>query len=209
MRVGGGTIQESRYVKNLGVMFDRHLSWNAHVSDVVQRCIGLLIGPRQMRHFLLPRHAMLASVQGLVLSRVRYCISVYGNGSVKNDSRLMKVVNFATRVVTGLIKFDHVSRARDDLYLHTPRQMCDLQTAIAAHKVILYHEPADLAVLLRTHADTRDGDRVTRQDRRLRLPAMRTAAGQRSFEYRAAHLLNSMPEDASYLTPAAFKRTAK
>ena len=121
----------------------------------------------------------------------------------------MKVVNFATRVVTGLRKFDNVSRARDDLYLHTPRQMCDLQIAIAAHKVILYHEPADLAVLLNTHADTRDDDRVTRQDRRLRLPAMRTAAGQRSFEHRAAHLLSSMPEDESDHTPAAFKRTAK
>ena len=43
-----------------------------------------------------PRRALLAIVQSLVISRVRYCMSVYGNGSSANDTRLLKVVNFAT-----------------------------------------------------------------------------------------------------------------
>ena len=44
VRVGGEIIQESLCVKNLGVLFDRHLTWDAHVSDVVRKCVGLLIG---------------------------------------------------------------------------------------------------------------------------------------------------------------------
>ena len=39
------------------------------------------------------------------------------------DSRLLKVVNFATSVVTGLRRYDHVSRARYDLGLLTPRDV--------------------------------------------------------------------------------------
>ena len=208
MRVGGGTIQESRYVKNLGVLFDRHLSWDAHVSDVVRKCVGLLIGLRRLSHFL-PQRATLTIVHGLVMSRVRYCLSVYGNGSAANDARLMKVVNFATRVVAGLRKFDHVSSARSDLALRTPRQMCDSRTAIIAQKVCAFGEPQDLAQLFSTFSDSRQCERVTRQDRDLRPPKTRTAVGQRSFAYRATSLLNAMPENVRRLEPAAFKRAAK
>ena len=76
--VGGETIRENRCVKNLGVLFDRHLTWDAHVSDVVRSCVGLLVGLRHLRNFL-PRLVMLAVVRALVISRVNYCLSVYGN----------------------------------------------------------------------------------------------------------------------------------
>ena len=137
---------------------------------------------------------MLTIVQGLVISRVRYCLSVYGNGSAANDARPMKIVNFATRVAAGLRKFDHVSQVRSGLGLHTPRQMCDSQTAIVANRVRVLGEPEDLASLF-TFADVRQCDRATRQDPSLRPPTTRTAAGQRSFAYRAASLLSAMPDD--------------
>ena len=205
VRVGGETVRESPCVKNLGVLFDRHLSWDAHVSDVVRKCVGLLIGLRHLRHFL-PQHVILIVVNGLVISRVRYCISVYGNGSAANDTRLLKILNFATRVVTGLKKYDHVSRARGDLNICTPRQMCDMRTVTIAHKACFASEPADLAYLFRTYADARTCTRTTRQDRNLRPPAMRTAAGQRSFSFRATSLMNSLPEDVREMAPSAFRR---
>ena len=208
MRVGGETVKESPCVKNLGVLFDRHLSWDAHVSDVIRKSIGLLIGLRHLRHFL-PRHAILSIVKGLVISRVRYCISVYGDGSAANHDKLLKVINFAARVVTGIKKYDHISRARDALGLHTPRMMCDLQTASVAHKAIAVGVPDSLAELFHTYAAARDCGRSTRQDRLLRPPGVRTAAGQRAFAYRAATLLNEMPEDVRSRTPSTFKLAAK
>ena len=87
--------------------------------------------------------------------------------------------------------------------------MCDMQTAVTAHKALLLRTPVDLASLLFTHAEARECDRTTRQDRRLRAPAMRTAAGQRCFAYRATQLLNSLPEDGRDLGPAAFKRVVR
>ena len=208
VRVGGGTVRESQHVKNLGVLFDRHLSWDAHVSDVVRKSVGLLIGLRHLSRYL-PRRVLLTIVQGLIISRVRYCITVYGNGSVTNDTRLLRVINFAVRVVTGLRKFDHVSRARVDLGLQTPRQLCDVQTVVVAHRALAVGEPESLAQLFQTYADSRGGERVTRQDNDLRPPTMRTAAGQRSFAYRAATMLNAMPADVKELNHTAFKRAAK
>ena len=40
-------------------------------------------------------------------------------------------------IVTGLEKYDHVSDARCGLGLLTPRQMCDMNTAVVAHKACL------------------------------------------------------------------------
>ena len=209
VRVGGETVQESPSVKNLGVLFDRHLTWDDHVSAVVRQCVGLLIGLRHLRH-LLPRHVMRTVVDGLVLSRVRYCIAIYGCGTSKNDARLMSVVNFATRVVTGLRKYDHVSRAREELGFISPRLMCDVSTMTVAQKAIVCGEPTDISSQFVTFVDSRQRcDRGTRQDRRLRPPPMRTAAGQRSFTYRAASLLNELPASTLELNPARFKRAVK
>ena len=83
------------------------------------------------------------------------------------------------------------------------------QTAVVANRVRVLGEPEDLASLLCTFADVRQCERATRQDPCLRPPTTRTAAGQRSFAYRAACLLNAMPDDVRRLHPAAFKRAAK
>ena len=152
---------------------------------------------------------MLTIVYGLVISRLRYCIAVYGSGSAANDVRLLKVVNFATRVVTGLKKYDHVSRALVDLGPCIPRQMCDMQSAIVTHKACVLGEPVELAALFSTYATARTHERVTRQDRHLRPPSRRTAAGQRSFASHAAKLLTVLPEDLMGLGTAAFKREVK
>ena len=141
-----------------------------------------------------------------MISRVRYCVSVYGNGSAANGGRLLKVINFATRVVTGLRRYDHVSRARCDLGLLTPREMSDIRTVIVAHRACVEGLPADLASMLSTNAAARSSERVTRQDRLLRPPTMRTAAGQRSFAYRAASLLNKLPESVRGRPMSSFCR---
>ena len=52
------------------------------------------------------------------------------------------------------------------------------------------------------------GERETRQDRHLRPPSTRTAAGQGSFAYRAAAPLNLMPDDTRELGLTAFRRAA-
>ena len=133
---------------------------------------------------------------------------MYGNGSSANDARLLKIVNFAARVVTGLRKFDRISRERADLQLLTPRQMCDLRTMTVAYKALVTGEPIELASLFETFSDARSCERVTRQDGALRPHRSRTT-GQRSFSYRAVSLLNRLPVEARTSDLPDFKRAAK
>ena len=76
-------------VGNLGVVFDSTLSWEAHVSELSRRCTGLLIGLSHIRHYL-PNGVIKTLVMALVMTRIQYCLPVYGNGSKKNFIRLQK-----------------------------------------------------------------------------------------------------------------------
>ena len=81
-----------------------------------------------------------------------------------------------------------------------------ISTPTHAHRACVEGLPADLASMLSTNAAARSSERVTRQDRLLRPPAMRTAAGQRSFAYRAASLLNKLPESVRGRRMSSFCR---
>ena len=75
-------LQPSAQVRNLGVVFDGALSWEAHVSELSRSCTGMLIGLSHARHCL-PDGVLKTIVTALVISRIQYCFTVYGNGSQK------------------------------------------------------------------------------------------------------------------------------
>ena len=205
-------LQPCVQVGNLGVTFDSTLSWDAHVSELSRRCTGLLIGLSHARHCL-PDGIIRILVTALVISRIQYCLTVYGNGSQKNFDRLQKILNFAARVIFGRRKFDHVSDLRKKLGWLSPRSMSDHQTLVIAHKAIQRGEPEELAALFVTNSAIRE--RQSRQDHLFHLPRPRLETGKRRFGYRAAALLNSqllnsqLPSQLLRLPPARFSRSVK
>lgn len=200
------TLEPCTQVGNLGVVFDSTLSWEAHVAELSRRCMGVLIGLSHARHCL-PDGILKTIVTALVLSRVQYCISVYGNGPQKNLDRLQKIINFAARVIFGRRKFDHVSDLRDLLGWMSPKAMVDYRTLLAAQKLVRYGEPEALAALFVSNSDTRE--KSTRQDHLFSLPRSRLETGKRRFGHRAAALLNQIPADAIGQRPSRFARTVK
>ena len=193
-------------VGNLGVIFDGTLSWDAHVSELSRRCMGLLIGLSHIRHYL-PDGVIKTLVVALVMSRIQYCLVVFGNGTQKNFDRLQKILNFAARIIFGRRKFDHVSDLRDQLGWMAPKTMADYHTLVTAQKAIQRGEPEELATLFTLNSKTRE--RSTRQDHLFHLPRPRLESGKRRFAYRAAALLNSLPAELAQLPPARFARAAK
>ena len=193
-------------VKNLGVVFDSALSWDSHVSEICRRCMGVLIGLSHARHCL-PDGVIKTLVTALVLSQVRYCLTVYGNGTQKNFDRIQKILNFSARVIFGRRKFDHVSDLREQLRWMTPRQMTEYQTLVMTHKVLQRAEPEVLADMFVLNRDTRQ--RSTRQDRLLHLPRPRTEAGRRRFAYHAPALYNTLPVDLAQLPQRQFSRAVR
>ena len=76
-------LQCSQTVRNLGVVMDPSLSYGYHIEQIIQKCIGILIGILNAKHAIPP--AVLPKViDALVFSHVRYCVQVYGSANRTN-----------------------------------------------------------------------------------------------------------------------------
>ena len=119
----------------------------------------MLTGLAHLRHYL-PETVLSRIVSALVLSHVRYCLTVYGNGTAKNLDRLQKILNFSARVITGRKQFDHISdvqreRERELGWLSAP-DLVRCLTLTLAHKVLRHGEPEELAELFCKCSEVRD-----------------------------------------------------
>ena len=195
--------------RNLGITFDRTLNWDAHVSSVTRRCFGILSGLSHLRGRL-PSSVISELVSALVLSQIRYCITVYGNGTRKNLSRLQKIINYGAKVIFGRKKFDHVTDLLEKLCWPSAENMVSYHTLCLVHKVCRLREPEELAAGFATVAARREArelaDRTTRQDRDLYVPRSRTEMGKRRFCSRGPMLYNSLPTELTDLPVPLFSR---
>ena len=96
------------------MIYDQYLSCDAHVRAVTRKCCGTLTALSHLRQFL-PPDTLPEIVTALVVSHIRYCFSVYGNGSASNLRAIQKPLSFAARAIAGKRRFDRVSDVRDRL----------------------------------------------------------------------------------------------
>ena len=94
-------IKPSNSVQILGVIFDSGLTWEPHVSAVVRRCYGILIGLARIRNRL-PRETKRLLIEALVFPHVRYCLSVWGSCTATQRRRVQKALNFGARIVMDM-----------------------------------------------------------------------------------------------------------
>ena len=151
----------------------------------------MLTGLVHLRHYL-PETVLSTLVSALVLSHVRYCLTVYGKGTAKNLNRVQKILNLSARVITGRKKFDCIFDVQRELGWLSAPDLVRYHTLTLAHKVLRIGEPEELADLFSTCPDREVRERSTRQDDALRAPLCRTACGQRRFAYRAAQMCNAL-----------------
>ena len=206
LSVHGNIITESSRVKNVGVIMDRTLSFEPHIDALVGRCTGMLLGLHHARHRL-PPQIIKPIVNSLVLSSVRYCLSVYGNCNAQSMHRIQKIINFCARVVTGRRKRDHISDAVRLLGWLPAREMIVCHSLCLLRRVMDVGEPALIANQLATRSERQE--RATRNDSDLFLPRIRTESGRRRFIYRASHAFNELPHVLRHKPIGAFKRELK
>ena len=196
-------------VRNLGITIDRTLNWDAHVTSVTRRSFGILSGLSHLRSRL-PSSVISALVNALVLSQVRYCISVFGHGSKKNLSRIQKIINYGAKIIFGRKKYDHVSDLLQRLGWLSAENLVSYHTLCMTHKVLRHGAPDELAASLSTVAQVREvrgaSGRTTRQDRDLYVPRSRTEMGKRRFSCRGPMMYNDLPPYLRGLPVSLFPR---
>ena len=196
VQFGNDEIKPSDSVKVLGVIIDSHLTWEKHVSSIVQRCYCVLVGLARMRNRL-PKCTRRLLIEALVFPHVRYCMTVWGSCTATQKKRVQKAINFGARIVTGLGRRDHVTPPLDELGWCKVDELIT-NSDIATMRRIL--GASNAAELLRDQVTSRAdvSARRTRatEDGQLQLPRYDTTFAQRGFRFRAVKAWNGLPRDA-------------
>ena len=199
----GASVAGSATVLNLGVTFDQHMTFTNHVDSVVQRCTGMLCGLSHSRHSL-PQSTLLTLIQGLVVSRILYCLVVYGVCNGTQMKRVQKLLNFAARVLSGRRKFDHISDVLRRLDWLDAEHMYLYHGLNLLKRVISTSEPESIAGDLVTRGEVHQRD--TRNADHLVTPAIRSASGGRRFRHSICSAYNALPQAIRCLPKHRFKK---
>ena len=197
---GASIISESRTTKNLGLVMDRFLTFDAHIDQLVGKCTGMLLALAHAKHSL-PSDIIASLVTSLVMSHIRYCISIYGTYGVAQRHRIQKVLNFCARVVCGKRKYDHISAAYKHLGWLNAEQLIAYHRVCLLHRVRITGLPAGIA----EHIVVNDHQHNTRTRGQLQRPSAKSNSGVRRLYFSGVEMYNKLPQDIREGGLARFK----
>ena len=187
----GKDLKPSDVVKDLGVIFDPSLSFDAHITSLVSSCFSKLGQISRAKHAF-NKELLIAIINALVFSKLYYCSSVWSSTTNKNIEKLQLVQNFAARICCGVRKFDHITPALKDLRWMPVKQQLYLRDATLTFKCMAGCVPEYLTKLFTTREQT--SGRSTRNCQKLQIPLFKTSTGQKSFIFRAVTIWNNLPQ---------------
>ena len=187
------SISSASCVRNLGVMFDSHLSFHDHITKISQVCFYHIRDLRRLRSCL---SLQTASVIGtaLVQSKLDYCNSLLLNLPQLEINRLQFVQNSLARAVYCRSKYCHITPILQSLHWLKINDRIKYKILSLTYKIIVTSEPSYLSELI-----TIKDPGCTRQSKLITLvrPTNSThlALSQRAFLHAAPKLWNSLPSD--------------
>ena len=177
-------------VRNLGVIFDKHLSLHDHITKVYQTCFFHIRDLRRIRPCLTLATASTIGT-ALVQSKLDYCNSLFVNLPNTEIHRLQFLQNSLARAIYRSPKHCHISPILQSLHWLKIPERISYKIVSLTYKLLHFSDPPYLSNLIQiSPGSTRSSDYVT-----LVRPAIqsRSAVSGRAFQYVASQLWNSLP----------------
>ena len=133
--------------------------------------------------------------KSLVEPLFRYCCPVLGATGNTTLQKLQKLQNRPARIATNSAYDAYTEPLMQALRWPTAMQLIELETAKVVYKVLHNQAPHHLNMLFHRLSDSCYRKlRTAKTD--LRIPMFRTSYGQKSFEFRGAHIWNNLSSEA-------------
>lgn len=208
LQTAGGLLQPTNRARNLGVLFDDHLTWDGHVAAVRSVCFYRLRQIALVRRCL-PQWAAKSLVQALVLPCLDYGSSLLSGTTAGTMDALQQVLNAASRLTVGAKRTQRTSPILKQLgWLPVPARIT-FRVATLVYKCIHGLAPDYLTKLIRVRTG-RSGMR--RSQASLIVPIVRNDKFRcASFSIAAPAIWNSLPVTIQDVRPdlKSFKRLLK
>lgn len=196
----GTLINTENNVKNLGVWFDQHLSFDHHIKLLCSRMNGALSYINKMKMFL-DKESRLLVVYALVFSHLNYCSTIWGKCSKELLYQIQKSINFAAKVVCPgrHSKRDHVTPLLTELKWLKINQILNLNQAVFVHKTLQQADSSNIKTTVFTKLVSLT-NRDIRHKNDLYLERSKTSVGSRALSISGAKTWNSIPEEIKKVT---------
>ena len=187
----GNYIKPMTSVKNLGIFFDRYMTFETHINEVYKKVMGTLIYLNRMKDYFEPETRLIV-VQSLALSHINYCFTLWGSTSDIHLNRIQKLQNFSARVAIGTVrKYEHISPFLQQLGWMKIKEKYVFNICVFVFKVVRSVFPGWLYDF--HTVDTVTGIN-TRQASNLVVRRAATSVGSREMNTRGPYLWNKLPQ---------------
>lgn len=179
-------------VKNLGFYFDTAFQFHYHISQVCKCCFYHIRDLRRIRkHLSLPTATALANA--LVCSRLDYCNSLFNGINGKDLTKLQRIQNCLSRVVTKATRFSSSVPLLKSLHWLPIKSRIIFKMCLLTFKALTTNQPQYLRQLL----SERHSGRNLRSDSKtlLTIPKCFSKSASRSFSVFAPVTWNKLPLD--------------
>ena len=208
MQVASAELKPSEHARNIGVIFDPHVSLDRQIASVFKSAFYSIRAISRIRKFL-SLDTVKTLVHALVTSKVDHCNAVlYGQPKCKIE-RLQYVLNSAAMLVTLTHKYDHITPVLMELHWLPVEQRIEYKILLYTHKVVHGAAPDYLKELLESYRPGRNLRSANKRLLKTQSYQLKTC-GYRAFSVCAPNLWNSPPFDLRLLENVeGFKKALK
>ncbi|CAK1578673.1 unnamed protein product [Parnassius mnemosyne] len=192
LQINGIPLSISETLKNLGIIMDCKLTWNAHITEISRKIYYTFHSLKCLQHFL-PLSTKISLVQTLIFPILDYADVCYLDATEEQLNKLERLQNLCIRYIFGLKKYDHVSSYRKQLKWLPIRLRRNTRILCLLFN-ILYNPTSPPYLRDRFHF-AHSPDAVCRSHLKtlLNFPSSKTKSYSHSFTVHAVRLWNSLP----------------
>ena len=193
VKIGNTDVTVCSKARNLGVVFDEHLTFNDHISSVLRSgwaCIYML---GKIRRYL-DRACAERLVHAFITSRIDSCNSLLSDLPSNQIDRLQRLQNAAARLIMLRKRRDHITPILADLHWLPVCQRIKYKILLLVFKCFHGLGPSYLTCLIKPYIPTRTLRSSSKH--LLQLPSVRPRTvtyGARAFALYGPRLWNDLP----------------
>ena len=184
-------LSPAKSARNLGFIFDPHLSYHDHISTITKSCFIHIRDLRRIRPCL--DYTTAANIAtSLVQSKLDYCNALYIGLPKTELNRLQNIQNALARAVANQRRNEHITPTLQSLHWLKIPERIHYKVLSITYNVLSSSKPAYLSKLLSLQSA-----RSTRSSKLITLypPAVTSSRAilNRSYSYSVPRLWNSLP----------------
>lgn len=209
IKMGDCTVEASASVRDLGVVFDRHMNMKAQVDSIVRQTNFQLRSIGKVRQYL-SFEACSSLIHASISSRLDYGNSLLYGIPDDQIKRLQKVQNTAARILTRTGKYDHITPVLKSLHWLPVKKRIQYKILLLTFKCIHNLAPEYLCELIKVYGPSCTL-RSANKGLTLISPSTKMVyCGDKAFAKCAPELWNDLPANIrGSSTVTAFKAAIK